>query len=152
MVDGKLGLFLNTISEFLRAHASAREIDPREVGAFQLHRGDPGDRIYAFIKELSVAIKIGAEFIHPSGPFRRVGGCRHEKPKAVGRQTQGRHAGRKPRPEIWVFDDDVARMTACDVEGLGCGGHHHQTVRDAVDMRHRDMRVAWHRQIMVDFV
>jgi hypothetical protein len=48
------------------------------------------------------------------------------------------------RAQIGILDDDIARMAAGDVEGLGGGGHHHQPVGDPVDLGHRDVRMARH--------
>mgnify|MGYP000886233337 CR=1 FL=1 len=52
-----------------------------------------------------------------------------------------------------IGDDYIAGMAARDVERLGCGGHHHQTVGHIRrGQRHDGVFMARHHQIVVDFI
>ena len=130
MVCCNHGHLLHPVDEICRVHASAGEIDPGQIGRFKRGRPQPRYGSYAFVEDPAVAVQIAHQVIDPGGTLGAVGRRRHVHAERVGRDARRVHRGRKRLAKHRIRDDDIPDMRACDVEGLGRGGHHDQPVRD----------------------
>ena len=138
--------------KLLHLHAGCREIDPGEVGGLQGHGFQAGNQMDARVKSAAILIEVGVQPIDPGSTLRRIGGSGHVHPETVGRDAHFQHYIGESLVQNRISNDDVADMGARDVEGLGAGGHHHQTVGNARDIGHHVVGLAGHDKVVVNLV